>query len=180
MKKDTKMKAKTTKNKLNITGADAKWKKQLPDINALSQKLFDDIIEYLNPGFLENKKKVSANLELSCDDSVQKLNSEFRSIDKPTNVLSFATMDDEEFWDYIEEIDEVELGDIIVALETMQKQAEEQEISFQNHYCHIFTHAILHLLGYDHIDDEDREEMEALEIELLKHFDIANPYEDID
>ena len=73
---------------------------------------------------------------------------------------------------------EVELGDIIIALETMQREAAEKQISLHDHFCHLFTHGILHLLGFDHIEDEEAEHMENFEINILKRLNIKNPYGD--
>ena len=115
---------------------------------------------------------------LSDDENVHKLNLEFRNQDKPTNVLSFASIDSEDFDDMLEFEQTIELGDIIIAYETMEREAKEQEVSFKNHFCHLWTHGILHILGYDHIKDNDREEMEALEIAILDKLGIENPYKE--
>lgn len=113
---------------------------------------------------------------LSNDEEVHKLNREFRGIDKPTNVLSFANIDEEEFWDGLVDGEESELGEIILAFETLEREAAFKNISLYAHYCHLLVHGFLHLLGFDHQDDADAEEMEGLETEILAAFSIDDPY----
>ena len=69
------------------------------------------------------------------------------------------------------------LGDIIIALETIQREANEQNKSFDNHFTHMLVHGCLHLMGFDHITDDEAEEMETLEVQILKQLNIKNPYE---
>lgn len=167
-----------TDTTINIDIAETGWLEELPDIEKLSADIFSKVIAELNPEWLQGKKEVICNLALSNDEEIRQLNSEFRQMDKPTNVLSFANMDDEEFESYLKRNNEIELGDIIVSLQTMLIQSKEEEISLHDHYCHILIHGILHLLGYDHIEEEEAKEMEGEEIRLLQLFEIANPYEE--
>lgn len=110
-----------------------------------------------------NKPK-HATVKISTDAEVQTLNNEFRGQDKPTNVLSFP--DDSP--DY--------LGDIIIASETVKREAEEQEISVDDHFSHLVVHGILHLMGFDHMEEDEAEQMEELEIQILAKLNIKNPY----
>jgi probable rRNA maturation factor len=106
------------------------------------------------------------------DDAEQReLNREWRGIDKSTNVLSFPQ---------IEPFEPVSglMGDIILARETLVREAEAEGISFEDHFTHLVVHGFLHLLGYDHVEDEDAEEMEGLETEILAALGIADPYAD--
>lgn len=116
------------------------------------------------------------NVCLSDDENVHKLNREFRGMDRPTNVLSFANIDDDDFWDSLEDMEDAELGDIILAYETLQREADIKRISVYAHYCHLLVHGFLHLLGFDHQDDKEAEEMESLETEILAQFSIDDPY----
>lgn len=166
------------KTKINIDLADDRWLKDLPEVEELSAEIFDKVVLTLNPEWLQSKKSVTINLSLNNDEEIRQLNAEFRQLDKPTNVLSFANMDDEEFEAYLERNTEIELGDIIIALETMLTQSKDQELTLHDHYCHILVHGILHLLGYDHMEAEEAKEMESEEIRLLKLFNIDNPYEE--
>ena len=106
-------------------------------------------------------------LLLGSDDEIRGLNLKFRGLDKPTNVLSFPFGNDG-FGDY--------LGDIALSYDTIVREANSLGIDPQNHACHLTVHGVLHLLGYDHIDDNDAEAMEALEIAILDNLNIANPY----
>lgn len=106
------------------------------------------------------------------DDAEQReLNRQWRGFDKSTNVLSFPQ---------IEPFAPVSglLGDITLARETVEKEAEEMGISFEAHFTHLVVHGFLHLLGYDHIEEEDAEEMEGLETDILATLGIADPYAD--
>lgn len=99
----------------------------------------------------------------------QSLNHEYRGKDKPTNVLSFP-------FEAPPGLDLPLLGDLIICRQIVESEAKEQEKPVFNHWAHLVIHGILHLRGYDHIDDDDAEEMESMEIDLLKIFSIPNPY----
>lgn len=106
------------------------------------------------------------------DDAEQReLNRQWRGLDKSTNVLSFPQ---------IEPFAPISglLGDITMARETLEREAAELGVSFEAHFTHLVVHGFLHLVGYDHIEDEDAEEMEALETEILASLGIADPYSD--
>lgn len=169
-------------NCLNIFIDEPQWLQALPDAEELSQRVFDLVIAYVRKqeeiDFIQNGQPLSVNLSLASDTAVQELNCEFRGLDRPTNVLSFARLDDPDFAAEIEEADIAELGDIIIALETMQKEAASENISLRDHYCHLLTHGLLHLLGFDHQDDDEAEYMESFEISILQQLDIANPYKE--
>lgn len=169
-------------NSLNIIIEDEQWDQALESIKDLSNHVFSQVIADIKQNeaidFLELGKPLEINLSLSNDAEVQKLNAEFRHLDKPTNVLSFANIDDESFEETLADSPVIELGDIIIALETLQKEAILKNISLHNHYCHLLTHGLLHLLGFDHQDDEDAEAMENIEIQILQNMNINNPYEE--
>lgn len=103
---------------------------------------------------------------LADDAFVQKLNKDYRGKDKPTNVLSFPS----------DISASSELGDIILALEAIEREAKEQKKSFRNHTTHLLVHGFLHLLGYDHIEEKQAIIMEGKEIKILKKLGIDNPY----
>ena len=143
-----------TKTNLTITLNEPGWEEQIPDLQQLANDVLVNALEY-----------VEANEDI-----------DFLGIDKPTNVLSFAAVDDPDFDRNTELFGEIELGDIIIALETMQREAAEKGIPLRDHFCHLFTHGILHLLGFDHIEDDEAEYMEEFEINILKRLNIKNPY----
>ncbi len=103
---------------------------------------------------------------------VQILNRDYRGKDKPTNVLSFETgMKPIKGQPFV-------AGDIIVAYETVLKEATEQEKSFSEHLAHLLVHGTLHLLGEDHLTDKQADKMEAKEIKIMKQLGYQNPYEE--
>lgn len=97
------------------------------------------------------------------------LNRDWRGKDAPTNVLSFPQ---------IEPFDPVVgiLGDIILARETLEREAIEQGTSFEHHFTHLIVHGFLHILGYDHIEDDEALEMEGLETQILASLGVPDPY----
>lgn len=120
---------------------------------------------------------------LACNDArIAVLNTEFRDKETPTNVLSWPAEDlSPDIAGGTPHLPEggfdPELGDIAISYDTMEREAKSAEITLESHVLHLVTHSILHLLGYDHIYDEDAAVMEALEIRILETMGIANPYE---
>jgi len=108
---------------------------------------------------------------LTDDARIRELNKEWRGQDKPTNVLSFPAAPPPGVASA-----PLMLGDIAIAFETTRSEAETEGKPFQNHLSHLAIHGFLHLLGYDHLDDDEAEEMEALEREILASLGIADPY----
>jgi probable rRNA maturation factor len=115
---------------------------------------------------------------LTDDAGIRTLNSNWRGIDKPTNVLSFPALqptgaggpDDAPRM----------LGDIAIAYETTRQEADDEQKPFDHHLSHLAVHGFLHLMGYDHETDDDAEAMEGLEQEILAQLGIPNPYADRD
>ena len=169
-------------NDLRITLNDERWQTVLPDYETVSNQVWTTSLAYVKEhediDFLQSNKPIAVNLALSNDSEIQKLNAEFRHLDKPTNVLSFANIDDEDFDNQVAYDDVIELGDIMIALETMEREAEDQKISFADHYSHLLAHGILHLLGFDHQQDDEAEYMEGFEINILQQLNVANPYKE--
>lgn len=168
------------KPELYINIEDGDWLNALSNAEEISEVVAETTFKLAEKqhdlSFLDYKKPIIISLTLSSDAIVQQLNKEFRNIDKPTNVLSFANCDDVDFAKNCQLFEEIELGDIIIALQTMEREAKEKEITLQEHYCHLLTHGILHLLGLDHQNEDEAEYMENLEISILQQLDIPNPY----
>jgi len=103
---------------------------------------------------------------LTDDAEMKALNKEFRQKNAPTNVLSFPAPD----------MMYPHLGDMALGFETCVREAKEQNKSLRDHVAHLSVHGVLHLLGYDHMNDAEAEEMEDLERRILKGLGIADPY----
>lgn len=103
---------------------------------------------------------------------MQRLNSEFRDQDKPTNVLSFPAGE----LDGLPDDAELPLGDIVVCATLVASEAEQQGKTIGDHWAHMLIHGTLHLLGFEHESDSDAAEMEGLEIRIMSDHGVANPY----
>src|SRR6478752_8312065 len=102
----------------------------------------------------------------------QELNFQYRGKDKPTNVLSFPA-------DIPEEVGVPLLGDLVVCAPIVEREAQEQGKTLDAHWAHMLIHGTLHLLGYDHIEDDEAEVMEALETRLVTQLKFPAPYNEI-
>lgn len=105
------------------------------------------------------------------EDESQELNSQYRGKEKPTNILSFPA-------DIPEEVGVPLLGDLVICAPVIEREALEQHKSVDAHWAHILVHGSLHLLGYDHIEDDEAELMEALETNIITGLGFSAPYED--
>lgn len=115
------------------------------------------------------------------NDEIQELNRTYRHKDSPTNILSFPYEQDENLPEELlaeEAADGEYLGDLVIAMAVVRKEAHEQEKTLTEHCAHLIIHGCLHLLGYDHITDEEAQEMESLEIKVLEELGYPNPYEE--
>jgi probable rRNA maturation factor len=149
------------------------WRDE-PDAEAVIQRAVAAAAETVDQDVGEAELAVM----LTDDAGIRTLNSNWRGIDKPTNVLSFPALqpsgpsgpDDAPRM----------LGDIAIAYETTRKEADEEQKPFDHHLSHLAVHGFLHLIGYDHEKDDDAEAMEVLEQEILAQLGIPNPHSDRD
>ena len=134
------------------------------------------IAESAFPQLTGSERTVELSIRLAGDDEVHALNSEWRGKDKPTNVLSFPMMEVEELAKAASPGPELMLGDIILARGVCAAEAAEKAISIEDHATHLMVHGTLHLLGYDHMDEDSAGDMEAREVRALARLGIADPY----
>ena len=143
-----------------------------PDAEAVIQRAIAAAAEIADADVGEAELAVM----LTDDAGIRTLNSNWRGIDKPTNVLSFPALqptgaggpDDAPRM----------LGDIAIAYQTTRKEADDEQKPFDHHLSHLAVHGFLHLIGYDHENDDDAEAMETLEQEILAQLGIPDPYAD--
>jgi probable rRNA maturation factor len=146
-----------------------------PDSESLIRRCVMAALKYCKTDTQGRPAELS--IVLSDNDNVQDLNRDYREKDKPTNVLSFPALDSEGPGFLVLEPGPLHLGDIILAYGVVEAEAKDQNITFEDHLSHLIIHGVLHLIGFDHIDDDEAEEMEAVEITILSDFGIANPYD---
>ena len=137
------------------------WSEAVPDIKALAFIAVDQVMQEL-----ETPKLGELSLAFINDAEIQTLNRDYRGKDTPTNVLSFPDNGPAPL-----------LGDIVLAFETIQREAAEKSVSLHHHLSHLIIHGFLHLQGYDHETEAAATQMEALEIKALAALNIDNPYE---
>ncbi|MHC1546945.1 rRNA maturation RNase YbeY [Phyllobacterium sp. K27] len=118
-----------------------------------------------------NQPDSELSLVFTDDAAIKELNNDWRDKDKPTNVLSFPA-----FPIKPGQKPGPMLGDIVIARETVIREAEDEEKSFDHHLTHLIVHGFLHLLGYDHETNDEAEEMEQLERKILARLAIPDPY----
>ena len=153
---------------------DQSWVTLAPDAARLLRRAARDALaEAKADGWKGSRVGHEISFVLTDDKRMRTLNRAYRGKDKPTNVLSFASLDGVKpkpgvLW---------LLGDIVLASGVITREAKQQAKKLDHHLSHMAVHGMLHLMGYDHEDDADAEIMEALEIEALAEMGIANPYE---
>lgn len=138
-------------------------------INDFDEKL-NKVLYEINEQFnlSSNNSKTLISISFSGDKKIMELNSCFRKKKSATNVLSFPSN--------YKFNNTIFLGDIIFSIETILKEAKRDNKTVENHLTHLFIHAVLHLLGYDHETEEQAKKMEHLELQILNNLKIDNPY----
>lgn len=116
-----------------------------------------------------NAQEITVRIVDACES--QQLNLNYRGKDKATNVLSFP-------FESPPEVTLDLLGDLLICAEVVEQEAQQQNKQLLHHWAHMIVHGTLHLLGYDHIEDDDAQQMEALEISILAKLAIDDPYQD--
>ncbi|MCL6729640.1 rRNA maturation RNase YbeY [Sphingomonas hankyongi] len=136
------------------------------------------VAESAFPQLASGPRTIELSVRLTGDDQVRALNAEWRGKDKPTNVLSFPLAGPDDLKNTNVAGPEVLLGDIVLARGVCQAEAQEKGIELEQHATHLLVHGTLHLLGYDHGDEDEAADMEAREVRALARIGIADPYAD--
>ncbi len=138
----------------------------IDDVDLPSGELLTEWVTAALNGRLE---QAELSIRIVDNEESQQLNSQYRGKDKPTNVLSFP-------FEMPEGITLDLLGDLVICAEVVAREAQEQKKPLMHHWSHMVIHGVLHLLGFNHINNEEAEEMEQLEREILASLDIPDPY----
>lgn len=162
---------------IDVSVQEPEWE-AFEDITNLVQTIAETTLSTaLLPPIAQNRQ-LEASIVLANDDLVHVLNREYREKDQPTNVLTFASLDDED--EMTPDGENLNLGDVILSYQTIEREAQEQGKFMIEHLKHLTVHGVLHLLGYDHRTDEEATDMETLEIRILETLGVQNPYIEMD
>lgn len=131
------------------------------------------IMQWLNVILPQFMDQAEITIRIVDEAESQQLNHTYRQKNKPTNVLSFP-------FESPIDIEVPLLGDLIICKQVVEKEAIEQHKLLISHWAHMIVHGCLHLLGYDHIVDEEAKEMENIEIDIMKQLGFDDPYQPID
>jgi probable rRNA maturation factor len=157
--------------------ADPEWDSSI-DWRLLVRRAAESAIsESAFPQLASASRPVELSVRLTSDEEVRALNAEWRGKDKPTNVLSFPLAGADELVHAAEQGPELMLGDIVLARGVCEREAAEKRLPVEEHAAHLLVHGTLHLLGYDHLDDQSAHEMESREVRALARLGISDPYE---
>ncbi|HHF3826304.1 TPA: rRNA maturation RNase YbeY [Haemophilus influenzae] len=129
----------------------------------------EQIVQWATAAVQPEDNEVEMTVRIVDEAESHELNLTYRGKDRPTNVLSFP----------FECPDEVELpllGDLVICRQVVEREAAEQEKPLMAHWAHMVVHGSLHLLGYDHIEDDEAEEMESLETQIMQGLGFDDPY----
>ena len=137
----------------------------IPDLSGLAERV---VAACQRVSEVELRDGAEVSLLFADDAAIRVLNARWRQIDKPTNVLSFPGVGEAET--------AMVLGDIALAFETTQREAQAEGKTLADHTAHLIVHGFLHLLGFDHETDEEAEDMEAMERDILKSLGVPDPY----
>lgn len=139
---------------------------QATDADVPSEQQFQ---RWASAALAEVNEDCELTIRLVDETESAELNNAYRGKNYPTNVLSFP-------FESPVPLEPVLLGDLVLCVPVVEREAAEQDKTINDHWAHLIVHGCLHLLGYDHIEDDEAELMESLEIKILHKLDINNPY----
>ena len=157
---------------IQVSVEEGDWSSE-EELQALAERVLGEAAAYLKKHEKQPFPKMAPELSLvfTDDASIREINAEWRSQDKATNVLSFPAFPLEPGGK-----PGPMLGDIIIARETVEREAVDLEKSFDEHLTHLMVHGFLHLFGYDHMNNSEAERMEGLETRILASLGLSDPY----
>ena len=157
---------------IQISVEEGDWPSE-QELQSLAERVLGEAAAYLKKHEKQPFRRTATELSLvfTDDASIREINAEWRSQDKATNVLSFPAFPLEPGGK-----PGPMLGDIIIARETVEREAVELEKSFDDHLTHLMVHGFLHLFGYDHMNNSEAERMEGLETRILAGLGLSDPY----
>ncbi len=160
---------------ISILIEDAAWQNDLPDPDAVCR---DAAMAALLAGTAALPDDTELSIMLTGDEHIRSLNKQFRGKDTPTNVLAFPAIDGDVYAAAQTAVAGVPflLGDVVLAHGVVVREATDQAKSLTDHFSHLVIHGVLHLLGHDHMNDNDADHMESLETGILAKLGIADPY----
>lgn len=135
-------------------------------LDRINEKEVEEYIKRVLKDEIDSERDIYLSVALVGNEDIQRVNREYRGKDMPTDVISFAYYETDEYM--VGPYDT--LGDIVISLERVEEQSKEYNHSFEREFYYVLTHGLLHLLGYDHIEEVDKKEMRAKEEEILSRF----------
>ena len=156
--------------------ADSEWDSSSGWKSLVERAAQSAIAESAFPQLAAGPRPVELSVRLTSDEQVRELNAKWRAKDKPTNVLSFPMAELNELESAAAEGPELMLGDIVLARGVCTAEAADKAIPVEQHAAHLIVHGTLHLLGYDHQDEDRAADMEGREVRALARLGIADPY----
>lgn len=160
---------------IDVSVSEPEWNESFLELEELGKRAVSIALEVAMLPKMVRERDLEVSVVLANDDLLQVLNREYRDMDKPTNVLTFATLDSD---DPPPPDGPFPLGDVILSYQTIDRESAEQGKFFRDHFVHMIVHGTLHLVGYDHMTEDEANIMETLEIRILERMHIQNPYMD--
>ncbi|MCK5297007.1 MAG: rRNA maturation RNase YbeY [Alphaproteobacteria bacterium] len=150
----------------------------VPDVEDICIKAATTAFNVGKTDSIDSDKQIEISVLLTGDDFICELNRDYRGQDKPTNVLSFATIEyiPQEEIEINMQVGDILLGDVVISFETTSAEAKDENKTLEAHLSHLVAHGVLHLLGYDHEKDAEAEIMEKLEIRVLAELNISSSF----
>jgi probable rRNA maturation factor len=159
---------------IDIASACIGWERRCPDVRRLARKTAQAALhDGIAPTALTSPARVEVGITLTDNAGQQQLNFKYRGEPAPTNVLAFPAWDPDAPVPYGAPL---LLGDIVLAFETVEREAVDQGKTFVDHFRHLVVHGVLHLLGWEHQSEAAAAEMEALETSILAKLGVPDPY----